>query len=316
MIPTKQAHLHPAAITHPGMSGKNNEDQYAISAYTLAEDNPTPVVLAIVADGIGGHNAGEIASEIAVNVISEVIAASDGSEPLHTLVKSAEQASICIHEQSETETSRQGMGSTCVSALVISEQLYITSVGDSRIYLLRGGKIQRLTTDHTWVQEAIDHGVLSQEEARDHPRRHIIHRYLGSSKPIEVDTRLRLDAGESDQEAEANQGTRLFPGDQVLLCCDGLTDLVTDEEILSITQEIPDQEKALEKLVNLANERGGHDNITIISLRVPKEEEIKEKEPEAKPLSKTALWFYIVCAVVIVTINILGYLIWKGWLGN
>jgi len=316
MIPTKQAHLHPVAITHPGMSGKNNEDQYAISAYTLTEDNPTPVVLAIVADGIGGHNAGEIASEIAVNEISDAIADSDGSEPLRTLIKGTKQASASIREQSKAKMSRQGMGSTCVCAMVIGEQLYITSVGDSRIYLLRGGKIQRLTTDHTWVQEAIDHGVLSQEEARDHPRKHIIHRYLGASKPIEVDTRLRLQDGENDQEAEANQGARLMARDQILLCCDGLTDLVTDEEILSITQKILDQENALEKLVDLANERGGPDNITIISLRVPNEAKEKEKEPEAKPLSKTALWFYIVCAVAIVAINILGYLIWKGWLGN
>ncbi len=346
------------------MSGKNNEDQYAISAYTLSEDDPTPVVFAIVADGIGGHSAGEIASEIAVNTISAAVAEhavagdavagdavagdavagdavagdavagdavaehavaehavaeyaiaeyavaeSDGSEPLVTLREGIGQASASIREQSEFEAGQQGMGSTCVCALVIGEQLYIASVGDSRIYLLREGKIQRLTTDHTWVQEAIEHGVISAEEAQDHPRRHVIHRYLGSSKPTEVDIRLRLNADESDPETEANQGMNLLPGDQVLLCSDGLTDLVSDEEILSISQGSPTHEEALEKLVDLANERGGHDNITIVSLLVPEE---KEPEPEPEKPSKIALWLTILGVLVIIVINIVGYVLWKG----
>ncbi|OQY28563.1 MAG: hypothetical protein B6I38_09055, partial [Anaerolineaceae bacterium 4572_5.1] len=269
MITSKQSHIRVAAITHPGMSGKNNEDQYAISAYTLSEDDPTPAVLGIVADGIGGHNAGEVASEIAVNIISSAIAESDGSEPLHSLVLGAQQASMMIRQEAEASDASKGMGSTCVCALIIDNRLYIVSIGDSRIYLVRDEKIQRLTTDHSWVQEAIEHGVISKEEAKSHPRRHVIHRYLGSAKAAKVDIRLRLSERENAEESKANQGMELLPHDHVLLCCDGLTDLVSDDEILNILQKTPDQAEALQKLVDLANERGGHDNITIVSLLVP-----------------------------------------------
>lgn len=310
MIISQQAHLHPAAITHPGMSGKNNEDQYAISAYTLSEEDPTPVVFAIVADGIGGHRSGEVASEIAVNTISATVAESDGSEPLQTLIEGIKYASTRIREQSNAEASKQGMGSTCVCALIIGEKLYIASVGDSRIYLLREGRIQPLTTDHTWVQEAIEHGIINKEEAQGHPRRHVIHRYLGSTKEIEVDTRLRLTAEESDQDAQANQGTHLLPSDQLLLCCDGLTDVVSDEEIFSIAQETPNQEEALENMVDLANERGGPDNITIISLLVPETVPAKVEQEKSKKKPKKGLWFPLLALGVLVLVNLIGLVMW------
>ncbi|MEA2007736.1 MAG: protein phosphatase 2C domain-containing protein [Chloroflexota bacterium] len=307
MITSKQAHIHVAAITHPGMSGKNNEDQYAISAYTLGEDAPTPVVLGIVADGIGGHNAGEVASEIAVNIISTAIAESDGSEPLQSLVLGTQQASMMIRQEAEAADDSKGMGSTCVCALVIDDQLYIASMGDSRIYLLRNGKIQRLTTDHSWIQEAIEHRVISKEEAKNHPRRHVIHRYLGSAKPAEVDVRLRLSEGETTEESKANQGMELLPRDHLLLCSDGLTDLVSDEEILAIIQEMPSQEEALQKLVDLANERGGHDNITIVSLLVPKTKKLKPVK-----LSNAPIWFSILGVLIIIVGNIITYFWWKS----
>lgn len=307
MIPSKKAHIHVAAITHPGMSGKNNEDQYSVSAYTLGENDATPVVLGIVADGIGGHNAGEVASEIAVNIISEAIAASDGANPLQDLVQGVQQASQQIKQESEERDSNKGMGSTCVCALILNSQLYIASVGDSRIYLLRDGKIQCLTTDHSWVQEAIDHGVIEKEEAKNHPRRHVIYRYLGSGKDSEVDIRLRLSDEESTEESEANQGMVLSPNNHVLLCCDGLTDLVSDEEILTIIQETPIQDQALQKLVDLANERGGHDNITIVSLLIP-----GEKKPAPKETSQAPLWLTIISTLIIVLLNIIAYFWWRN----
>ena len=227
MIPADRAHLYVAASTHPGMKGKNNEDQYAVSAYLLSEADPTPSLLAIVSDGIGGHRAGEVASQIAVETISRTVAKSDGSNPTATLEDAITLASQAIVEQAELHPEKRGMGATCVCAWVIGNRLYSASVGDSRLYLLRGNSITQLTTDHTWIQEAIEYGALTPEQARRHPNVHVIRRYLGSQPPPEVDFRLRVNPAETDSQAQANQGFPLIPGDFLLLCSDGLTDLVT-----------------------------------------------------------------------------------------
>ena len=145
------------------------------------------------------------------------------------------------------------MGTTAVCAWIIGDRLYTAAAGDSRLYLLRSGALQRLTTDHTWVQEALDHGALSPEGARDHPNAHVIRRYLGAKHPLRADLRLRLHPDESDAQAEANQGLRLLPGDRLLLCSDGLTDLVEDAEILAALSTDSPTKEALHGLVALAN---------------------------------------------------------------
>jgi protein phosphatase len=250
------------------MSGKNNEDRYAVSAYRISDTDTTPSVFAIVADGVGGHKAGEIAADIAVDVITKIIADSDASLPQEVLKSAIVQASAAINAQSLSDDAQKGMGSTCACVWVIGDQLYTASVGDSRIYLKRNGNIRQLTTDHTWIQEAIEHGIIRPDQARGHPRAHIIRRYLGSKKPVEPDFRLRLSPLENDEQAIANQGMRLLPGDQLLFCSDGLTDLVDDEEIGAALQSGKLQE-SIDGLVSLANERGGHDNITIVTLEMP-----------------------------------------------
>jgi protein phosphatase len=179
-----------------------------------------------------------------------------------------EQAGQKVSDQSHANENQQGMGSTCACTWIINDRMYTSSVGDSRIYIIRDGQIQQVTTDHTWVQEAIELGIIEPNQARDHPRAHVIRRYLGSRNTVVPDFRLRLHNDDSDQQALANQGFTLLPEDQVLLCSDGLTDLVDDHEILGILQhEVQDQ--AIQSLVNLANARGGHDNITIITLKMP-----------------------------------------------
>lgn len=268
MISGEQAHLYVAAISHPGMKGKNNEDRYAVSAHRLGEKDLTPSLLAIVADGVGGHRAGEVAAEMAVEIISQKVSESDASQAALTLREAIVQASQAIYEQAMADLRRQGMSTTCACAWVIGDRLYTASVGDSRIYLVRNQSIQQLTTDHTWVQEAIEGGALTPEQARNHPNAHVIRRHLGSQQQVVPDLRLRLDPGENDSQAEANQGMRLLPGDRLLLCSDGLTDLVEDEEILEALT-IWGKDEALQRLANLANDRGGHDNITIIALQVP-----------------------------------------------
>ena len=170
-------------------------------------------------------------------------------------------------------------------------------MGDSRIYLLRDGGLQQISIDHTWVQEALDHGIIKPEQARNHPRSHIIRRYLGSKSAVVPDMRLKLAPKETDAQALANQGMQLYPGDQLLLCSDGLSDLVEDDEIHKALQT-PKLSEALSALVDMANERGGHDNITIIALKVPAPNETPQVEihPPAKSWRTALPW--LTCAII------------------
>jgi serine/threonine protein phosphatase PrpC len=171
------------------------------------------------------------------------------------------------------------MGATCACVWIEGNRLYTAYIGDSRIYLIRDGKIQRLTVDHTWVQEAIEKGVITPEQARDHPNVHVIRRHLGSVELPDVDFRLRLSGEDNDEQARKNQGTRLKIGDVLLMCSDGLTDLVWDDEILRLVTTRNALKSAAHDLVEQANERGGYDNITVVLIGVPKE---RPPEPPKK----------------------------------
>jgi PPM family protein phosphatase len=267
VIPTEQSQLRVAAATHPGMKGKNNEDRYVFRHFRVSERNSTPSTLAVVSDGIGGHRAGEVAAQIAVDTICRIVEQSDASRPIDILGRAISEASQRIRQLAEADSDKRGMGATCACAWVVGSRLYTASVGDTRIYWVRGEKIKKLSIDHTWVQEAIDLGALSHDQARDHPNAHVIRRYLGSPGQVVPDLRMRLKPQENDEQSQANQGLRLVPGDILLLCSDGLTDLVDDAEILAgiKTKQL---DRAVEGLINLANERGGHDNITIIGMEM------------------------------------------------
>ncbi len=269
MIRITRAHLNVDAQTHAGMTGKNNEDRYAVASFVLDKDNRMPVLLAVLSDGIGGHRAGEVAAELAVNHMMQAVAHSDGRDIRHTIEEAVKEASEAIAAHSAANQNLKGMGATCATAWIVGDKLHTASVGDSRIYLMRGGRIQQLTVDHTWVQEAIDKGIITPEAARDHPNVHVIRRYLGSPTPPEPDFRLKLFNDEGDQHAENNQGLELLPNDTLLLCSDGLTDLVWNDEILEIVRSKPSLKEAARALIELANSRGGHDNITVILISVP-----------------------------------------------
>lgn len=279
MIRSSLPHLHVAARSHPGMIGKNNEDRYSVSAFQFSREDARPSVFAVIADGIGGHRAGEVAAELAVNLISKGVAESNGKKPLSILENSIHEASQVIASHSAGKDDEEGMGSTCVCVWVIENRLYTAYVGDSRIYFIRENHIQQLTIDHTWVQEAFEKGIITAEQMRDHPNVHVIRRHLGGVKLPEVDFRLRIDNEESDQESVQNQGFHLEPGDIILMCSDGLTDLVWDDEILKVVRSKHDLKSAADRLVNLANERGGHDNITLVLLAMPRLEELTRKTP-------------------------------------
>jgi protein phosphatase len=269
MIQVEKSHLYVAALSHPGMTGKNNEDNFAVTAYRVSNYNPTPSVFAIVSDGIGGHRAGEVASELVVNIITHAAAESDAGHPLAVFQKSFYDASEAIFEEAEKDTTRHGMGATVACVWIIGYQLYIAAAGDSRIYMSRNHQIRLLTRDHSWIQDALDRGLIKPEQATNHPNSHVIRRYIGSAEPPEPDLRLRFRAQESDSQARANQGMALQSGDVILLCTDGLTDLVSNAEILATLFNHATIGAAAKALIDLANTRGGHDNITVVILKVP-----------------------------------------------
>jgi len=269
MIRTQRAHLNVEAYSHAGMSGKNNEDRYAVASFVPSAKDKTPILFAVLADGIGGHRGGEVAAELAVNHILQSVAGSDGRYSRHILEDAVSEASDAIAAHSATNEELKGMGSTCATAWIIGDKLYTGYVGDSRIYLMRSGRIQQLTIDHTWVQEAIEKGIITPEAAREHPNVHVIRRYLGSPVPPDPDFRLNLFDGEGAHHPENNQGVKLLPNDYLLLCSDGLTDLVWNDEILEMVRLKPTLREAARGLVDLANDRGGHDNITVVLISVP-----------------------------------------------
>jgi len=306
VIPAENAHVHTAALTHPGMRGKNNEDRYAVSAFWNGSDFTKPSILAVVADGIGGHRAGEVAAEIVVNTIRQHVADSTGEDPLAILQAGFTKANQTVFARANKNIDQMGMGSTCVCAWIIDDQLFAASVGDSRLYLLRGKRILQLTTDHTWIQEAIQLKIITPEGARNHPNAHVIRRYLGSKSYTQPDFRLRLLPNESDEESQAHQGMRLLPGDKILLCSDGLTDLVAAHEIRH-TLNTFERQKALSQLVGLANQRGGHDNITAVLLEMPDQKDA-EVQTRPQPAQNTPRNLWIAGSVVLFLLICLGCL--------
>jgi serine/threonine protein phosphatase PrpC len=261
-------HLRIAALTHPGETGKNNEDALFAGGFERDADG-TASVLAVVSDGIGGHLAGEVAARLTVETVVARLQSAPGRDPVALLRHAVIESSRAVAREARQTPEYSGMGATVAIGWVIGTKLYIASVGDSRIYLQRGNALLRLTTDHTWVQEAIEHQVISPEEARQHPHAHVLRRHIGGDMEPVPDLRLRLSVEETDEHSTANQGLQLLPLDRILLCSDGLTDLVDDPEIEEILR-LTDMQETVTRLVDLARERGGHDNITVVLLEAPR----------------------------------------------
>ena len=265
MPPDQIANMTVYVNSHPGLNGKDNEDRYGIFFIKMGDNNAELSLLAVIADGIGGHLAGEIAAEISVKSISQSLTNNHVGEPIACMKKAFSNANREILTLARNDPAKRGMGSTCACVWVIGNKLFIASVGDSRIYLIRDSAIQQLTRDHTWIQEAIEVGKTTKEQARKHINAHVILRYLGSAQKGTPDFRLFLSGEEDSTLAEANQGLYLQPDDKIYLCTDGLTDLVDSDEILAISQNF-ELEHGVNALIDLANQRGGHDNITVIGL--------------------------------------------------
>lgn len=310
MIRVEKSLLPVVALTHPGMKGKNNEDRYGVSAFRMEAQPPVPILLAVLSDGIGGHRAGEVASELAVDVISQFAAESDGRNPTRILEEAIHLASDTIHQQAQENREQQGMGATCACAWIAGDRLYTATVGDSRIYLMRDEQIFQLSVDHTWIQEALEMGLIQPDQVSGHPNAHVIRRYLGSPTQPEVDFRMRVYEGESDSQSVTNQGMRLLPNDQLLLCSDGLTDLVSGSEILATFREKP-MEEAANFLVDLANQRGGHDNITLVAVNIPA---TANKPIRAVPAAASLSRFLVIGCLGAIVLGVLAGGFFGGWI--
>jgi PPM family protein phosphatase len=224
------------AFTHVGLVRKGNEDSYLING---------DLGLFVVADGMGGHEAGEVASMLAVKTLEKALIASENKEG--ALKAGIQQANSEIYRQAQENPRFHGMGTTITAVHYFGGQVYIGHVGDSRAYLIRGGQATLLTRDHSLVNELLRCGQITQEEAENHPQKHIVTRALGTEPSVEVDILSPV----IEQE------------DKVLLCSDGLSNLIKGEEIAEIMHNHATS-PALQTLKQLALDRGGFDNITAL----------------------------------------------------
>lgn len=259
--------------TDAGRSGKNNEDWHDdFIAYVEEAGIPLLVQMIVVADGIGGNVAGERASRLACDTIKAVM--TSGEDVVLAIParmdKAIHVANTAIYTEANQDTTLKGMGTTIVMAALVQRatlaDLFVAHAGDSRAYLIRSGHAHLLTRDHTWAQEAVEAGYLKPEQAAKHPNRSVIKRYLGILEQVEVDHGV---IAPGTVGAPPVMGPLAFlPGDALLLCTDGLTDVVNDIQIqTTVTQQTPD--KAVRKLIDLANEAGGPDNITVLLVQWP-----------------------------------------------
>jgi len=228
-----------ASITDPGRKRRHNEDAYVFEPPLFA-----------IADGMGGAQAGEVASRLAAAALKESGVAEGGERRIVDLVQEANRR---VYDRSSTDPNTSGMGTTITVALVEDGQVAFGHVGDSRAYLIRDGTMEQVTEDHSLVNELLKSGKLSPEEAESHPQKSVITRALGTDPDVDVDT-FTIDA---------------VTGDVFLLCSDGLTDMVDEETILDLVERNRrDIDAALKALVRAANRGGGEDNITVIAFEI------------------------------------------------
>jgi protein phosphatase len=247
--------LEMATATHAGMVRSHNEDSIATDA---------EIGLAVLADGMGGYNAGEIASGIAVELIrSEMRRALAGKKPgelngkgaERLIVEQASRANAAIYHAAQSQPQYSGMGTTLVVALWHDNHVSVGHVGDSRLYRLRAGALEQITRDHSLLQEQIDSGMITKEQARYSQNKNLVTRAVGIDPEVETEIHTYS----------------VLPGDVYLMCSDGLSDMVSDGDIqLTLTSLAANLPLAAQQLVQQANDNGGRDNISVILVRVAK----------------------------------------------
>lgn len=248
--------IHSFGITDVGLKRSHNEDNFFRS---------DELGIYLVADGMGGHAAGEVASNTAIQAIGEFFERHSRDASLtwpfgydsrfsamaNALINGIRLANQRLYSLQQDRPELSGMGTTIASLAACETEATLAHVGDSRVYRQRRGEFELLTTDHSWVNEQLQKNIITADEARNHRYRNVITRALGNRLDLEIDVRLET----------------LEPGDTYLICSDGLSGMLTDEELQEVLQTLPDLREATNKLVAMANEAGGHDNITVIVAR-------------------------------------------------
>lgn len=262
----KTIHVLSSGLSDVGLKREVNEDSFSI------DDD---LGFYIVADGMGGHLAGEVASQIAVHMINKCFRqwSTQGipedylygypdlslSRNGNYILSSIRLANRVIHEMACQYQQYHGMGTTVVLLAVLPDMIITANVGDSRIYMIRNGHIEQLSKDHTVVADQIEMGIMTKEEAKASPMKHILTRNLGSVKDVEADI--------FEIEPQSK--------DHFILCTDGITDLLSDEDIYNLVKAGDSDKKICKKLVDVALERGGHDNITVVAVSFPDSKKVK-----------------------------------------
>lgn len=232
------------SMTDIGRKRETNQD-YMFTSENAVGNLPN---LFLVADGMGGHAAGDYASRFTVDKIVAHITQSVEREPVALLEKAVAYANRLLLEEAHADEKKAGMGTTIVGATCVDDKLYVANVGDSRLYIINQEKIVQITRDHSLVEEMVRMGEMDKEDAKEHPDKNIITRAIGVGAEVSVDF----------------FETQVTKGDTILLCSDGLTNMIDDKDIKQIVLGQRDIVEKAERLVQTANENGGKDNITVV----------------------------------------------------
>jgi PPM family protein phosphatase len=240
-------------VSDTGPRRSSNEDSAAVVVPRDAARLASRGTLVLVADGMGGHEGGEVASEMAARLVSENYYADENADPQTALVNAFQSANRAIFERAKKEPELTGMGTTCTAVAIVDGLAFSAHVGDSRTYLVRGNQLYRMTEDHSAIMEMVKQGLIGMSEAREHEDRNVILRAMGTHKDLEV--------------AVWDTPFALRPEDRLVLCSDGLHDMVTDAEICAIASA-NDHRQACAELLQLALDRISSDNVTVAVVQV------------------------------------------------
>lgn len=265
--------IRTAAATDVGRKRSGNEDSYAVWTAEAVGRAHAADRLIVVCDGMGGSNAGEVASRMTVDAVVRTFAESNDGDPAEALGHAVESANAEIWDHVQTRPDLQGMGTTCTAVAIRGDEVFVGHVGDSRAYLVRGNRIRQLTDDHSLVAQLVARRELTPEAARRDSRRNVVTRSVGVGPTVEVDV-VRVE-------------DPLEPGDTLLVCTDGLHGQVTDEEIARIAAGGA-LDRVCRELIDLANERGGPDNITVAAARLGPSESDSPPPPARRPAHRPA----------------------------
>ena len=241
------------AASDTGMKRKGNQDYHAFFPPEEGRENRKGILM-VLADGMGGHSGGEIASRLAVETVMHKYYRDDDENIPASLTRAFLDANESVIAKGESDVKLRGMGSTLTAAVFKGGRMFFAHVGDSRGYSIVNDTMSQFTEDHSFVASLVKAGAIKPEEAKDHPESNIITRAIGMSRDLTIDA--------------PPSGLKLHRGQQILLCCDGLWGVVPEEEILAVVKMHPEPETASQKLVELANANGGPDNITVVIARI------------------------------------------------